>query len=59
MRWGESGCYSLPLMRSGDEVFIRRDKYSTHEVSSRQKIGKTSKKADLPATDLHGNEDRI
>ena len=46
-------------MRSGDEVFIRRDKYSTHEVSSRQKIGKTSKKADLPATDLHGNEDRI
>ena len=35
-RRGESGCYCLPLMRLGEGVFIRRDKYSTREVSSRE-----------------------
>jgi uncharacterized protein (DUF111 family) len=44
-------------MRSGYGVFIRRDKYSMHEVSSREKRGKTSIKVDLLVTDLHGNED--
>ena len=33
---GESGCYFLPVMSSGEGVFIRRDKYSTREVSSRE-----------------------
>ena len=35
-RRGESGCYCLPVMRLGEGVFIRRDKYSMHEVSSRE-----------------------
>ena len=35
-RRGETGCYCLPVMRSGEGVFIRRDKYSTREVSSRE-----------------------
>ena len=35
-RRGESGCYCLPVMRLGEGVFIRRDKYSTREVSSRE-----------------------
>ena len=55
----ELGCYCLPLMRSGDGVFICRDKYSTHQVSSREKRGKMSKKKDLLAMNLHGDEDGV
>ena len=58
-RRGESGCYCLPLMRLGEGVFIRRDKYSTREVNSRGKRGKLSKRVELPAMDLHGDEDGV
>ena len=46
-------------MRSGDGVFIRRDKYSTRQVSSREKRGKMSKKKDLLAMNLHGDKDGV
>jgi hypothetical protein len=46
-------------MRSSEGVFICRDKYSTREVSSREKRGKTSIKVDLLAIDLHGDEDGV